>query len=338
MEIVHGPAFTETLTGTIDDALGLVSAIDGVTEQTDVGDDAYVLLARGRFGSVGDDQVPVVPEDCFLGPYDMQMSLAEGQTQLVGAGSVASELGGAPDTELWAVMYDFGRQGTTPIIQEDNLIDFGDFSLFAPAFGKFVGSAQPPYVCWADFDRSGRVDFGDLAFFAPNFGKTRAGVQSGDQTLVFPANFPDAWRAVSGDDGAVGAGELGGGEGEAMDAYEGRTRSTAGTGILAGLASLRRAHEHQAEAVSAPNVLRSASSKILQPNTVIGSELKGMKVVSPFPPAIEQDLRPARLERTGVKEDKNEYRWTDPGDPLDEILTLLAEAWSTRYRTQNQSL
>ena len=44
------------------------------------------------------------------------------------------------------------------------------------------------------------------------------------------------------------------------------------------------------------------------------------------------------IRRTGVKEDKSEHRWTDPGDPLDEVLTLLAEAWSTRYRTQNQSL
>jgi hypothetical protein len=67
-----------------------------------------------------------------------------------------------------------------------------------PARSARCGPAQPqsPYTWWADFDKgpSGRVDFGDLAFFAPNFNKTRAAVQSGAQTLVFPPNFPDAWR------------------------------------------------------------------------------------------------------------------------------------------------
>jgi hypothetical protein len=54
-----------------------------------------------------------------------------------------------------------------------------------------VGAVRPAvHRWWADFDKSGRVDFGDLAFFAPNFGKTRADVQSGAQTLVFPSNFP----------------------------------------------------------------------------------------------------------------------------------------------------
>jgi hypothetical protein len=44
----------------------------------------------------------------------------------------------------------------------------------------------------------GPVDFGDLSFFAPNFGKRRDLVQSGAQTLIFPPNFPDAWRGGSG--------------------------------------------------------------------------------------------------------------------------------------------
>jgi hypothetical protein len=61
------------------------------------------------------------------------------------------------------------------------------------------------YVGWADFDRSGRVDFGDLGFFAPNFGKSRAV----GEPIVFPPNFPGAWREGSG-----------GGEGEPWDALE----------------------------------------------------------------------------------------------------------------------
>jgi hypothetical protein len=55
------PGFTKNLSGTIDDALGRVVAIGGQTDRTDVGDDAYVLLARVRFGSIGDDQVPSSP-------------------------------------------------------------------------------------------------------------------------------------------------------------------------------------------------------------------------------------------------------------------------------------
>jgi hypothetical protein len=66
-------------------------------------------------------------------------------------------------------------------------------------------SAEPPFVWWADFDKSGSVDFGDLALFAPNFRKSRAAVQTDDQTLVFPTNFPEAWGA-----------ETGGGEGESQ--------------------------------------------------------------------------------------------------------------------------
>jgi alpha-tubulin suppressor-like RCC1 family protein len=119
--------------------------------------------------------------------------LANGQTRLVDGTAPVPALGESPDTELWAVMYDFGSVVSS--IEENNQIDFGDFSFFAAAFGKLVGPSHPPYTAWADFDRSGRVDFGDLAFFAPNFGKTRAGVQSGAQTLVFPPNFPGAWRA-----------------------------------------------------------------------------------------------------------------------------------------------
>ncbi len=159
-EIQYGPAFTQDLTGTIDDSLGRVTAIGGATALTDVGDDAYVLLARVRFASTGSDQVPVDEVGRNIGPYDMQLALANGQTQLVGGGAAVPELAPPPATELWAVMYD---------IDDNNLIDFGDLSYFAPAFGRTVGDAgsEPPYAWWADFDKSGLVDFGDLSFFAP---------------------------------------------------------------------------------------------------------------------------------------------------------------------------
>jgi hypothetical protein len=76
-------------------------------------------------------------------------------------------------------------------LDDNHLIDFGDLSFFAAAFGRTVGlpSTEPPYAWWADFDKSGLVDFGDLSFLAANFGKGRAG----GQALGFPTNFPTAW-------------------------------------------------------------------------------------------------------------------------------------------------
>jgi hypothetical protein len=136
--------------------------------------------------------------DHEIGPYAMQMALADGYGRLAEGDSALSVLGASPSTELWAVMYD---------IYDNSQIDFGDFSFFAAAFGRTVGSAaEPPYVWWADFDKSARVDFGDLAFFAPNFNKSRTAVQAGAQTLIFPSNFPEPWRAGAGG-GGVGEGE-----------------------------------------------------------------------------------------------------------------------------------
>jgi hypothetical protein len=67
--------------------------LHGWTERTDVGDDAYVLLARVRFASTGDDQVPVVPEDGFLGPYDMAMVLQGRPDSLVDESTPVPALG-----------------------------------------------------------------------------------------------------------------------------------------------------------------------------------------------------------------------------------------------------
>ena len=83
------------------------------------------------------------------------------------------------DTELWPVIYD---------IDDNDLIDFGDFSYFAGAFGQTVGGPEPPYTWWADFDRTGLVDFGDFSYFAPNFGKGKP-----DDTITFPPGFPGTW-------------------------------------------------------------------------------------------------------------------------------------------------
>jgi hypothetical protein len=196
-EIVYGPAFTSFQTGQIDDSQGIVRQLGARTAWEDVGDDRYVLLARVRFASTGDDQVALDEARRDIGPYDMQMALAGEQIVLTGGGVAESTLGESPRTELWAMVYD---------IDDNHLIDFGDFSFFAAAFGRTVGSVdEPPFVWWADFDKSGAVDFGDLAFFAPHFRTSRSAVQAGDRTLVFPPNFPEAWAAGTG--GGEGEGE-----------------------------------------------------------------------------------------------------------------------------------
>ena len=221
-QIVHGPAFTLAQTGVIDDAQGVVSAIGGRTALYNVGDDGHVLLARVKFTSTGEDQVPVDEAGRNIGPYNMQMVLPDGQVVLVGGAEVTPDLGASPDTELWAVVYD---------MDDNNQIDFGDLSFFAAAFGLTVGSTgEPPFVWWADFDKSGRVDFGDLSFFAPNFNNNRTAVQSGTQTLIFPPGFPDPWRAGTGGGEAEGESESEG-EGEVEAAWE---PSAGGVGVARG--------------------------------------------------------------------------------------------------------
>ena len=57
-----------------------------------------LLAHRVRFASTGSDQVPVDEVGRNIGPYDMQLALADGQTPLVGYGTAVPELGpAAPD-------------------------------------------------------------------------------------------------------------------------------------------------------------------------------------------------------------------------------------------------
>jgi hypothetical protein len=341
LEIEYGPAFTQNRTGTIDDSLGVVSAIGGSTQLTDVGDDAYVLLARVRFTSTDDDRVPVDQVGRNIGPYDMQLALAGGQTELVGAGSVVPVLGAAPETELWAVVYD---------IDDNNRIDFGDFSYFAAAFGQTVepSGSEPPYVWWADFDQSGLVDFGDLSFLAPNFAASRAQVQSGAKTLDFPPNFPAAWRAVP---------EPPGGEGEARGGDTVQQSPFAGAGMLAGddrpqagtdatFAQLGRLDDVDAS-LRGPTGLpdnRRVADFGHGSSRPRATEFPGIPGISPsdrasaavptlFFPTITQRIAPFEEGKAGIVEDAQAtHRWSGRWEPLDDILSLLAEPPSDALR------
>jgi hypothetical protein len=326
-EIEYGPAFAQNQTGTIHDAQGLVAGIGGRTTLSDVGDDAYVLLARVRFASADGDDVPVDQAAGNIGPYDMQLELANGQTRLVGVSEpTAPELGTAPETELWAVVYD---------IDDNNRIDFGDFSFFAAAFGRDAGppSPQSPYVWWADFDKTGRIDFGDLSFFAPNFAVSRAQVQSGAKTLGFPPNFPAAWRPVAGGDEVQGEwfGD-GGAEGEAsgadgrMAASDGRQRSQdqpQGTGFGADEdAGTFRGSEKIGTVTFATADSRSFSPFPLGASPIFSQPLRlaGLPDVAAFgrPGALlgaagRDSATDAMFAHLGSERQERNERWTAPG-------------------------
>jgi hypothetical protein len=169
---------------------GLVRSVGGTADRDDVGDDAYVLLARVRFASTDDDRVPVGRSGGTSVRTTCRWLLAErpdgtGGRRAGGAhvGRVAGD--GAVGGDVRLRIEDTSTRSTSATSRSS-----------PPRSAASLGDPadEPPFVWWADFDKSGRVDFGDLAFFAPNFGKTREAVQSGDQTLVFPPNFPDAWR------------------------------------------------------------------------------------------------------------------------------------------------
>ncbi len=287
-EIVHGPAFTVEPTGTIDDAAGQVRAIGGRTgADQQVGDEGYVLLARIRFASTGDDQVPVDQAGRFIGPYDMQFGLSNGLTQLADVQPMVPGLGGSPGTELWAVMYD---------IEDNDRIDFGDLSHFAAAFGRTVGesASEPPFVWWADFDKSNRVDFGDLAFFAPNFGTSREGVQSGSETLVFPSSFPSSWSGQSGPD------PLGEAEGFAVQEL-----APAGHPVISVPNSWSLGDPQRQRGESAPTL--TAGSQVLDVQN----------------PSFEAHWNtPLPANRPIFAEYEPLRRWSEPQDPLEELLGM----------------
>ena len=208
-------------------------------------------------------------------------------------------------------------------IDDNNQIDFGDFSFFAAAFGKTLAAStsEPPYVWWADFDKSGRVDFGDLAFSAPNFGKTREAVQSGEQTLVFPSSFPDAWRPVA---NGGGEGEANGdGKGEAHG--DGKGEVAYGAWMLAGFEEPLRSSPTAADVSFGP---KTTSGALLQRQdratfdtplwlADAGRESSGDGTTAEYPRHRLADNRRDRFEVERV-------------DPLEDILSLLAESESVK--------
>ncbi len=237
-----------------------------------------------------------------IGPYGTQIELAGGYARLVEPGMVIPALGDSPSTELWAVMYD---------IDENHVIDFGELSFFAAAFGRTVdAAAEPPFVSWADFDKSGRVDFGDLAFFAPNFNKSRTDVQSGAQTLVFPPGFPDAWGTGSGEPP---------GEGEAAGDSEEWEPPTRVAGVPFGFDGLQTSQAPWWNAlfgIEVPDSFVHEEYQALVPDSTERLTDSGREL------PVTRPRRDSPLPATSVKEPPLRF---DDREPLEDLLPLLAD-------------
>ncbi|MCH8042774.1 MAG: tandem-95 repeat protein, partial [Planctomycetes bacterium] len=172
-QIKHGAAFSDQTTGTIDDAAGLIRNLGALTTRGGIGDADHALLARVRFEPTAADEAEVDVAGQSIGPYDLGLGLSNLQFP-----GVETRISPAPETPVWAVFYD---------VDDSGLIDLGDFSRFAPAFGQTVDGAEP-IVWWADFDKSGLVDFGDFSFFVANVNRSKP-----DAFVSFPENYPEAW-------------------------------------------------------------------------------------------------------------------------------------------------
>lgn len=189
-DFIPGPAFTLS-GGQINDVSGEVTAISLSSDQL-VGDDQPVLVASIRFEPSFGDDAAIVPSEGSIKGYDVEFTAID--TDLTVSGVVTDvAVPGAATTQLYALPYDFDNNG---------VVDFSDYANFRDAFGRAVGTSEPPYANWADYDGSQFVDFADFNLLVANFGK-----RIGQDSFVYPPGFPNP---------TGGSGGAGGGEGEAI--------------------------------------------------------------------------------------------------------------------------
>jgi hypothetical protein len=138
-ELEYGPACTENQShtiGDIDDALGTIGGLGANTSRNDAGDDGYALLARIRFETTGDDQgVPHNASGEYVSPVDHGFAVSAATVTLVGDVTGSAEIGERPTTQLWPVMFD---------VNDNGLMDFGDLSVLASAFGDRTDDFPAP--------------------------------------------------------------------------------------------------------------------------------------------------------------------------------------------------
>ncbi len=190
--VEFGANFAFNRTVIFDDAAGMVRNLGASTNQANVGETGYALLARIRFESLAGDQVEVDPTNLTFAPLELGLDVLDTEIGISGVGEVVANVGALPQTDLYPVIYD---------VNDDDVIDFRDLTFLAAAYNQEVFSSASQMTAVMDFNKNGRVDFKDLSLMAANYNKKKGG----STAVNFPTNFGQTWigttlNVVSGDD------------------------------------------------------------------------------------------------------------------------------------------
>ena len=177
-QVEFGPGFSVSQTFNINNSNGQINNISASTTNGEVGDGRSALFARVHFESSGTNTVPLNTNGQHAQPLtDLGLSIENISVTATNIGTIATQTGPIPETELRPVVYD---------LNDDGSIDFGDFSVFAGVFRDSVDGGSPSEAFAADFNFDDQIDFGDFSLFAANFRQTR---ESGGPR-IFSGDFP----------------------------------------------------------------------------------------------------------------------------------------------------
>ncbi|MDO4574221.1 MAG: Ig-like domain-containing protein [Planctomycetia bacterium] len=174
--IEYGEAVANGLASAITDAEGKITQIGGDLSHAVTNADGFVLLARVKLESTGDDNVAgdnvgavksgLVLENILL--TDHVGNYIDPNTQVY------------VNTKIYPVVYDSN---------DDGIIDVSDLITFAKRFGKSSADSTDVATWAMDFDKSGVIDVSDLIAFAKNFGKGR----DSSSSILYPERFMEQW-------------------------------------------------------------------------------------------------------------------------------------------------
>ncbi|MCA9248343.1 MAG: hypothetical protein KDA42_14550 [Planctomycetales bacterium] len=174
--IDYAPAFTADVPAGDLPSEGPIS-LAGSTSALNLGTTGYLQFATVEFRVLS---VPIDIDQRLIGPIDMGFDLSNVALETQANGAIVPDIGAMPESELWAMLYDFDG---------DNRVNFSELAIFTEFFLNVVDQTPDDTAWWADFNKSGRVEFADLAVFTANF--LRVGPHA---DVAYPNNFPEAWR------------------------------------------------------------------------------------------------------------------------------------------------
>lgn len=175
--IEYGFGFSVNQTGIIDNEAGTITGLGAATNETALGSESLVLLARIRLSA---KPVPLNADGHHIQPVaNLDFQIANSIiTSSLGDASVTE--GAAVNLTLVPALYDLNDNGS---------IDFRDLLRFASVYNKSTSDPNPGYAWAADFNRSGTVDYRDLLLLASNYQKVQ-----GNSTFNYPSNFDEVWQ------------------------------------------------------------------------------------------------------------------------------------------------